>query len=69
MAFAHTKDVCDDVVGGVPLVPEGLKDLIGLVYPALHTVSQHLLDQEGVGLITHLQLNSNKEGVGLKQRH
>ena len=54
MVFTHTEDVCDDVMGGVPLVPEGLKDLIGLVYPALHTVAQHLLGQKGVGLITHL---------------
>ena len=54
MVFAHTKDVCDDVMGGIPLVPEGLRDLIGLVCPALHTVSQHLLGQKGVGLSTHM---------------
>lgn len=54
VVFTHTKDVCDDVMGGIPLVPEGLEDLVGLIYPTLHAVSQHLLDQEGVWLVTHL---------------
>ena len=54
MVLAHSKDVGDDVMGGIPLVPQGLEDLVRLVYLTVHAMTNHLFDQEGVGLITHL---------------
>ena len=54
MVLAHSEYISDDVMGGVALVPEALQDLVGSVYVSAHTVRQHLLDQQRVGLITHL---------------
>ena len=55
VVFANTENVGDDVVLRVSLVPEGLEDLVSLVNLALHTMGKHLLDQQGVGLITNLK--------------
>ena len=43
VVLADSKDVSDDVMRGIPLVPEGLEDLIRLLYVSIHTVTQHLL--------------------------
>ena len=54
VVLTNSKDVGDDVVGGIPLVPQGLEDLVRLVYLTAHTVTNHLFDQERVWLITNL---------------
>ena len=55
VGLADSEDVGDYVMRGIPLVPEALEDEVGTVDVGAHTVGQHLLDQQWVGLITHLQ--------------
>ena len=68
--LAHSEDIGDDVVGGVTLVPQWLQDEVGLVNVACYAVSQHLLDKEGVWLITDLQQKEiTKAKSGLAPAH
>lgn len=50
----YSEDIGDEVVRGVALVPQSLEDHVRLVQLALSAVQQHLLDHEGVWLVTHL---------------
>ena len=63
MVLANTENVGDDVMLRVSLVPEGLEDLVSLVNLALHTIAKHLLDQQGMRLITHLKKSTSSLGL------
>ena len=63
MVLAHTKYVSDDVMRGIPLVPQSLKDLICLIDFRIDTMCKHLFNQERVGLITHL--HGEYDGFGM----
>ena len=63
VVLANTENVGDDVVLRVSLVPEGLEDLVSLVNLALHTIAKHLLDQQGMRLITHLKKSTSSLGL------
>ena len=54
VVLADSEDVSDDVMRGIPLVPERLEDLIRLLNVPINTVTQHLLNQQGVGFVTNL---------------
>ena len=54
MVLANSEDIGDDVMWGVSLVPERLENLIGFVNVSVHTMCQHLLNEQWVWLITHL---------------
>ncbi len=56
MGLGHTKYISDDVMRGVPFVPEGLQYLVAVVNACVYTVRNHLLDEERVGLIAHLRV-------------
>ena len=44
----------NDVLGGVSQAPEMGHDLVRLVHVAVDAVLQHVLDEQRVGLVTHL---------------
>lgn len=44
VVLTDSEDIGDDVMRGIPPIPKGLKNLIGLLNVPLNTVTQHLLD-------------------------
>ena len=44
VVLADSEDVSDDVMRGIPLVPERLEDLIRLLNVPINAVAQHLLN-------------------------
>ena len=55
MSLAHAKYIRDNILGGVAQLPEMGQDLVCLINVGLNAVAQHVLDQEGVGLITNFE--------------
>ena len=40
----NTKDVCDDVMRGIPFVPQRLENLVRLLNVSLDAMTQHFLN-------------------------
>ena len=54
VGLAHPEHAGDDVLRAVAELPEVVQQLEGLVYIGLDAVVQHVLDQDGMRLVTHL---------------
>ena len=55
VSFGDAKHNRDDVFTGVTQSPQVRHDLVSSLHVTIHTLSQHVLDQHGVRLVTNLK--------------
>ena len=57
VGLAHPEHAGDNVLGAVAELPQVMQQLVRLINIGLDTVVQHVFDQDGMWLITNLQIN------------